>query len=139
MAREHIHATPRWGKFWVPCYDTAFVVTNPDILGMGGLDITRVKLIFSFKHHNKTYLCALVHWFLKIDEESDINTGMWQVEPNFNTEQDPLYAVVHLETIIHTAHLIGEPDGPLSATITYISALDMFNSFYINNSKLCHH
>ena len=32
----------------------------------------------------------------------------------------------------HTAHLIGEPDGPLSAAITYISALDMFDSFYIN-------
>ena len=41
---------------------------------MGGLDIARVKLVFSFKHHDKTYLCALIHWSLKINEEPDINT-----------------------------------------------------------------
>ena len=57
---------------------------------------------------------------------------MWWVEPDFNTEQDPLYAVIHLDMIIHTADMIGETDGPLSTAITYIPALDMFNSFYIN-------
>ena len=31
MTREHIHATPRWGKSQVPHYDTTFAVTNPDI------------------------------------------------------------------------------------------------------------
>ena len=34
--------------------------------------------------------------------------------------------------MIHTAHLLGEPDGPLSASITYVSALDSFATFYIN-------
>ena len=71
MTREHIHVTPRWGKSRVPCYDTAFAVTNPNILGMGGLDIARVKLLFSFKHCGETYPCALIHWFSKIGEEPD--------------------------------------------------------------------
>ena len=47
MSRECIHVTPRWGKFQVPHYDTAFTVTNPNIPSMGGLGIARVKLFFS--------------------------------------------------------------------------------------------
>ena len=132
MTREHIHVTLRWGKSQVPHYDTTFAVTNPDIPGMGGLDIARVKLLFSFKHCGETYPCVLIHWFSKIGEEPDINTGMWRVGPDFDADGDPLYAVIHLDTMIRAAHLIGEPDRPLSAAITYISALDMFDSFYVN-------
>ena len=33
--------------------------------------------ISSFKHNGQMYPCVLVHWFLKIDEEPDFNTGMW--------------------------------------------------------------
>ena len=132
MAKEHIHATPKWGKFKVPCYDTAFSVTDPNIPGMGGLDISRVKLIFSFKHGDRTYPCTLVHWFLKIDDELDVNTGMWLVQPDFDADGDPLYVVIHLVIIICTAHLIRETDGPLPAAITHVTALDMFLSFYVN-------
>ena len=124
--------TLTWGKFWVPHYDTTFTVTDPNVPSMGGCDIARVKLIFSFRYHAKTYPCALVHWFLKIDVKPDVNTRMWRVEPDFDGEGDPLYAVIHLDAMIHAAHLIGEPDGPLPAAITYISALYMFDSFYIN-------
>lgn len=132
MARERIHATSRWGKFHVPRYDTAFAVTNPTVPGMRGLDIARVKLIFSFNHGNKTYPCALIHWFSKVDDEPDVNTGMWRVEPDFDIEGEPLLAVIHLDTMIRAAHLIGEPNGPMSADITYISALDKFDTYYVN-------
>ena len=132
MVMECIHATLKWEKFKVPCYDTAFAVTDPNIPGMGGLDISRVKLIFSFKYGDRTYLCTLVHWFSKLDDEPDINTGMWWVEPDFDAKGDPLYAVIHLNTIICAAHLIREPDGPLPVAITHITALDMFYSFYAN-------
>ena len=115
-----------WGKFWVTHYDTTFAVTNPNVHSMGGLDIARVKLIFSFRYHAKTYLCALVHWFSKINVKPYVNTRMWQVEPDFNGEGD---SVIHLDAMICAAHLICEPDGP---AITYISALDMFDSFYVN-------
>ena len=43
-----------------------------------------------------------------------------------------LYTVIHLDMMIRAAHLIDEPDRQLSAAITYISALDMFDSFYVN-------
>ena len=40
--------------------------------------------------------------------------------------------VIHLDMMVHAAHLIGEPNGPISVDITHISALDKFNSYYIN-------
>lgn len=132
MARERIHATPRWGKFHVPRYDTVYAVTNPDLPGMAGLDIARVKLIFSVNYRDEAYPCALVHWYSKIDQEPDTLTGMWRVEPDFDCEGEPIYEVLHLDTLIRTAHLIGEPDGPLPADITYITALDKFDAFYVN-------
>ena len=132
IAWECIHAMPKWGKFKVFCYDTTFAVTDPNIPAMGVLDIARVKLIFSFKHGDMTYPCALVHWLLKINDEPDANTRIWWLEPDFTTEGNPLCVVIHLDTIIHAAHLIREPDGPLSVAITHIFALDMFHSFYIN-------
>ena len=61
-----------------------------------GLDITRVKLIFSFKHNGQTYPCVPVHWFSKINEEMDFNTGMWQVEPDFHFKGEALYVVMCL-------------------------------------------
>ena len=34
--------------------------------------------------------------------------------------------------MIQAAHLIGESNGPLSTSITYVSALYMFDTFYVN-------
>ena len=34
------------GEFHVPDYDTAFTITNSEIPGMEGLDITRVRLMY---------------------------------------------------------------------------------------------
>ena len=71
MARECIHTTSQWGKFHIPHYDPTFVVTDPNVLGMGRLDIARVKLIFAFTYDGKTYPCALVHCGLSILEASE--------------------------------------------------------------------
>ena len=71
---------------------------------------------FLFRHHDKIYPCVLVHRFLKIDEELDVNTGMWWVEPDFDAEGEALYTVIHLDTMVCAAHLIGKPDRPLLLT-----------------------
>ena len=57
---------------------------------------------------------------------------MWRVEPNFDAEREPLHMVIHIDTMIHAAHLLSKPDGPLSASVTYFSTLDLFVSFYVN-------
>ena len=61
-----------------------------------------------------------------------LTTGMWKVEPEFDLEGEPLYAIIHLDTMIRAAHLIGEPNGPIPANITHITALDTFDPFYVN-------
>ena len=40
--------------------------------------------------------------------------------------------MIHLNTIIRTAHLTGQTHGPLPAAITHVTALDMFLSFYVH-------
>ena len=65
-------------------------------------------------------------------KEPDVNAGMWWVEPDFGAKGEALYAVIHIDTMIHAAHLIGKPGGPLSTSITYISTPDMFDTFYVN-------
>ena len=69
------------------------------------------------------YPCILIHWFSKINEELDIDTGMWWVEPDFNLEGEPLYTVIHLDTMICAAHLIGEPNRPTLHTLLLWTSL----------------
>ena len=116
---------PLWLLIWI-------------FLVWAGLTLQESSYFFSFKHCDRTYPCALIHWFLKIGEEPDVNTGMWQVEPDFDAKGEPLHAVIHIDTMICTAHLLGEPDGPLPASVTYVSTLDSFATFYINKS-IYHH
>ena len=54
------------------------------------------------------------------------------MEPDFNIEGEPLCVVIHLDMMVCEAHLIGEPNGPVSSDITHVSALDKFHSYYIN-------
>ena len=51
------------------------------------------------------------------------------MEPDLNIEGEPLYMVIHLDTMVCAAHLIDEPNGPEFSDITHISALDKFDSY----------
>ena len=48
--------------------------------------ILQESSLFLIKHYNRTYTCALVHWFSKIGEEPYVNTGMWWVKHDFDAE-----------------------------------------------------
>lgn len=132
IAKERIHATSSWGKKHLPRYDTVFVVTDDDP-GMQGLDIARVRFIFSIEHREETYPCALVQWFTKLGDEPDDVTGMWRVSPDVDESGRPERAIISLDTIIRAAHLLGDPgDRPLPPDVTYVNALDKFEALYVN-------
>ncbi|OBZ66097.1 High-affinity hexose transporter HXT6 [Grifola frondosa] len=80
MHREHIRATPLW---WgtAPRFDCIFVNRDADIDGFLGLGVARVLLFFSFTFNDIRYPCALVHWFKRISDEPDEDTGMYIVKP----------------------------------------------------------
>jgi hypothetical protein len=69
---------PSWRK-GPPQYDCVFVHTDPLAEGMRTLDVARVWVIFSFAWQGITYPCALVHWFSRVGDEADEDTGMWVV------------------------------------------------------------
>jgi hypothetical protein len=126
MRRERIRSMPSWRGG--PCHhDCVFIETDPNGEGMRGLDVGRVRLFFSFKFQKKFYPCALVQWFSHIGDEADEDTGMWIVKP------DPTLSVVHLDTILRAAHLIGVyGTQSMPKTLSYSQSLDIFRAYYVN-------
>jgi hypothetical protein len=84
-----------------------FVNTDSDTVGMRGLDVAHVQLFFSFRFCGKFYPCALVHWYSHIGDSPDEDTGMWRVHQDHNEDGSPSTAVLHLDSLVHAAYLIG--------------------------------
>jgi hypothetical protein len=133
LRREYIRATPSW-RNGAARYDCVFLNTDPTMEGMRGLEVARVLAFFSFIFNGEEYQCALIHWFCRIDSEPDQDTGMWIVEPEFNIDEQPHIAIVHVDSIYRAAHLI-----PVFRTNRYIcrslsmhDTLDTFKEFYVN-------
>ena len=132
MTRERIHATPKWRNEGAR-YDCAFVSTNPLQEGMRGMDIVRIYLFFSFKAENTIYPCALVQWYSRVGDHPDPDTGMWKVRPDINSDGSPTLAVIHLDTIVRAALLIGVYGSTfIPDEIQPTNSLDIFQCYYVN-------
>ena len=132
MRRERIRAVKSWRR-GPGRYDTIFVNTNSFIEGMRGLEVARVRLLFSFSHDGIEYPCALVHWFSHVGDSPDDHTGMWVVEPDTLNDGEPFMSIIHLDTIVRASHLLpvfGE--GHVSRTLQFTDTLDTFTRFYVN-------
>jgi hypothetical protein len=106
MHRECILAVQSWKK-GPPRYDCIFTSMNPTIESMRDLDIGRVQLFFKFDFHGVTYPCALIQWFSRIGDNPDEDTGMWMVKPEVDDSDSPIWFIIHLDSMMHAAHLIG--------------------------------
>jgi len=133
MRREYIRSCPMW-RDGGPRLDCVFVVTDPQMPGMRGLDIARVLCFFSFKYLGTDYPCAVVHWFDRVGDGPDEATGMWIVRPGYRARNIRNIAVIHIDTIYRAAHLI-----PIYVTHNVDSqdigphnSYDVFHSFYVN-------
>lgn len=132
MRCERMHTVTSW-RHGKPRYDCVLVNTDERELGMRGLSIAHTKLFFSVTVNRVKYLCALVHWYSQLGDLPDKNTGMWVVEPDILDDGTPRTSVIHLDTIMHLAHLLpiyGEKRAPRGAK--YTESLDLFSEFYIN-------
>jgi hypothetical protein len=132
MHRERIRALSSWRKEG-PRYDCIFVNTDPTQNGMRGLEVARVRAFFSFKFRNISYPCALVRWYSCNGDEPDEDTGMWVVEPDSHADGSPFTAIIHLESILRAAHLIGVfGQDPIPKDIPLAYSLDVFRAYYVN-------
>jgi len=132
MRHEWIRATSSW-RGGPPRYDCVFACTDPSVEGMRGLDVARIHLFFSFNFENVSYPCALIHWFSRVGDNPDEDTGLWMVEPDFDASGLPMLAVIHVDTIFRAAHLIGVcGEGFLPRGFSMDHSLGAFRSFYVN-------
>ncbi|KAF8808481.1 hypothetical protein BYT27DRAFT_7222928 [Phlegmacium glaucopus] len=140
MRRKYARSTPSWRQDG-PRQDCVFVTVNPDAKGIRQLEVAQVLLFFSFVHERRTYPCALVHWFPRIDEAPDADMGMWIVQPEFTSPGKPALQVIistvatliHIDTIARLAHLLpifGQSFVPIS--LHFSQTLDSFHSYYIS-------
>ncbi|KAG1785541.1 uncharacterized protein HD556DRAFT_1249676 [Suillus plorans] len=131
MKREHIRVSPRWRNEYAR-KDCVFVITDPNVPGMRGMDIAQVLTFFSFRLRGVRYPCAVVRWFNRIGDTPDEDTGMWMVSPSFNGNHAH-YAVIHVEAIFRSAHLIPVYGTELLPSLVKSHhVLDIFTLFYVN-------
>jgi hypothetical protein len=132
MRRERIHAVTSW-RHGKPRFDCVFVNVDELKPGMLGLSVARPRLFFSVMVNRIKHSCALVHWYSRLGDSVDENTGMWVVEPDILDDGRPRTAVIHLDAIVRLAHLLpiyGEERAPRG--VKYTDSLDTFSEFYVN-------
>ncbi|THU79867.1 hypothetical protein K435DRAFT_696868 [Dendrothele bispora CBS 962.96] len=135
MYRERIRSTASW-QGGPPRRDCVFTVCDPDVPGFQGLLVARVLLFFSIKRRKdlKRLPCALVTWFSTLGQEPCPDTGMWRVYlPDEDRNGNRMMDVIHLDTILRGAHLIGiAGEEHLPRGFQHTDSLDAFQAFYVN-------
>ncbi|KAH7904803.1 hypothetical protein BJ138DRAFT_1138452 [Hygrophoropsis aurantiaca] len=132
MRTEYICACPSWRNECAR-YDCVFINSNPDLKGMCGLEIAHVQCFFSFKLDETVYLCAIIHWFDKVGDVPDEDTGMWMVRPALNHDKSRHFAVIHVDAIYRAAHLIPiYGDDFIPHDLKFHDSYNSFGLFYVN-------
>ncbi|KAH9848231.1 hypothetical protein C2E23DRAFT_740030, partial [Lenzites betulinus] len=133
MKRERIRACMLW-RSSPARNDCVFVDDDEALPGFQGLAVVRIRLFFSFKHHDGSdFPCALVSWFVLSKDTPCDQTGMWIVKPHLDAYGLLVMSVIHLDCILRAAHLIGVAGAhTIPRTLTYTDSLDAFNAFYVN-------
>jgi hypothetical protein len=110
-----------------------FIDHSPDVDGFSGLLVARVQSFLSISHNKTKYPCALVSWFSTVGTSPCPNTGMWIVEPDFDNMGNRAMSIIHLDTILRGAHLIGNAGSShIPHELTCHDSLDAFASFFVN-------
>lgn len=112
--------------------DCVFVITDPNAHGMRGMDVARVLTFFSFRLRDRYYPCAVIHWFNRVGDIPDDETGLWMVEPS-SIDDHTHFTVIYIDSIFQSAHLIPVySTEPLAPFIKSQHILDVFTLFYVN-------
>ncbi len=136
MKSEHIRSCPRW-RSKEERRDCAFAQKDGSVPGMKGLFVVRIRFLFSFRIGGRkgvVYPCAFVEWFKPVGDERDPVTGMWVVEPDLDSDGLREVSVIHLDSLIRSAHLLavfGDEFLPTNFHFSY--TLDAFRAFYVNH------
>ncbi|KAG1849689.1 hypothetical protein DFJ58DRAFT_716906 [Suillus subalutaceus] len=132
MHTEHIHSCPSW-RGGHSRNDCVFVNTDSNLPGMQGLEVACVRAFFSFQYRGEVYPCAVVHWFDKISNAADEDTGMWVVRPGEGANNTAEHAIIHIDAIYRAAHLIPMYGMEfLPQELKFYHSYDAFRTYYVN-------
>ncbi|KIK80887.1 hypothetical protein PAXRUDRAFT_157416 [Paxillus rubicundulus Ve08.2h10] len=134
MQCEYICSCPLW-RNESPRLDCIFVTTNPELVGMQGLDVVQFLTFFPFSFRRKKYPCAIVHWFTH-SEDPDPNTRMWISwcsSSRIHCILSPDISILHINMIYCAAHLIPVYGTRFIPTrIQPHQPYHIFHAFYVN-------
>ena len=134
MFRERIRAVQSWRK-GPARYDCVFVERDSDLPGFRALYVARVHAFLSITHKKVKYPCAVVSWFSTIGDSpcQCPDTGMWMVEPDFDQTGNRAMSIIHIDSILRSAHLMGVSGSQfIPHHLTFNHTLDAFRAFYVN-------
>ncbi|KAG1747570.1 hypothetical protein EDB19DRAFT_1630763 [Suillus lakei] len=132
MRVEYIRSCPSWWNEHSH-HDCVFVNTDSSLPGMQGLKVAHIHTFFSFQYQGEVYPCAVIHWFDKVSDTADKDTGMWIVRPECSANNSPEHAIIHIDAIYRAAHLI-----PVYGTeflpheLKFYHSYDTFQTYYVN-------
>jgi len=88
---------------------------------------------FSIHHNRAHFPCAFVSWYSTIGTTLCAETGMWKVEPDFDNTGNLAMSIIHLDSMVHGAHLMGIAGTTrVPHNLTFDHSLDAFQAFYVN-------
>ncbi|KAL1724787.1 hypothetical protein EV714DRAFT_288235 [Schizophyllum commune] len=97
-----------------------YVLQDNDEPGFYSLYTAHVMLFFSFHHEDIKYPCALV-------------LGLWIIEPDLSDNGQHIMDVIHVDAILHGAHLIGAAGRQkIPLCFSHTDSMDCFKAFYVN-------
>jgi hypothetical protein len=72
-------------------------------------------------------------WFSTIGDSPCSQTGMWMVKPDFDNTGNRAMSIIHLDSILQGAHLMGHAgNAQIPRNFTCHNSLDAFASFFVN-------
>ena len=80
-----------------------------------------------------SFSCALVSWYSTIGATPYTDTGMWKVEPDFDNLGNVDMLIIHLDSMVRSAHLMGIAGTTrIPYDLTFDRRLDPFQAFFVN-------
>jgi hypothetical protein len=133
MHQEWIRAVPSWHR-GPARNDCVFVETDADGAGFRGLHVGHVLLFFSFSYMAVYYPCALVQWFVPIQDQPCNDSGMWMVKPEFHLQTGKRErSVIHLDSVLRGAHLMPIYGNDfLPRDFHFADTLHAFQAYFVN-------
>lgn len=101
--------------------------------GFHGLLIGQVLSFIKLRHEGVEYPAVIISSFEVIGSCPCELTNMWKVHHDLDTHGQQQLKMVHLDAILHGAHLIGIASSNfVPKEVNHTNALDAFKTFYIN-------